>query len=136
MTYLKFFKKIVPINFDWIKKFALLPDLTFSGYNITSSGNLVNIDVKVINIGKAKSGETFVYFNAIDTSPPPGKNEIRIQYRKNLPELSPGEEKLCKFNLTTQQVTNEELNRVDILIDPKNLVNELNENNNLLQLGL
>lgn len=114
MSYRKFFKKIYKVHFDWIKKFALLPDLTFSGYNITSSGSTVNIDVTVINIGRSKSDKTFVYFNAIDTTPPPGKNEIRIQYRKDLPELSPGEEKLCEFNLTTQQVTNEELNRADL----------------------
>jgi len=120
----------------WIKKFSLLPDLTFSRYAIGDTSDNLSIKVTVKNIGLSVSGETFLYFNAIDTIPPPEKNEIRIQYMKNIPRLKPNEEVIRKFTLTRTDIEQNQINKIEILIDPKNLVREINEFNNTLILGI
>lgn len=135
MSYRDFFRNFWETHPDWFKKFTYLPDLTFYDYDIDVSGNNVKLKVVIVNIGKSKSNPTFLYFNAIDTTPPPGKNEIRIQQVKDLPELAPRERHECRFQLTRQEIIDNQINRAEILIDPKNLVREINERNNKLRLG-
>ena len=135
MSSRNFFKHFIKFKADWFKKFSFLPDLTFHDYDIGIVNTTVKFKVIVVNIGKSKSNPTFVYFNAIDTTPPPGNNEIRLQQVENLPELDSYEKHPCQFQLTKQEIIDNQINRVEILIDPKHLVKEINEDNNDLHLG-
>ena len=135
MSYRNFFRYFFVPRPEWYDKFSKLPDLTFKHYDINVSGNEVKIKVVITNIGGSASNDTFVYFNAIDTTPPPGSNEIRIQHVEKLPGLNPGEDHIYKFKFTKQEIIDNQINRAEILIDPKNLVREINESNNDLRLG-
>ena len=135
MSYRSFFRHIYIFKPKWFEKFKFLPDLTFFDYDISVDGTNAILKLTVTNIGKRKSGETYVYFNAIDTTPPPGKNEVRIQHIKDLPPLDPNQKHSYDFKLTLLQINDNQINKIDVLIDPKNLVREINENNNILILG-
>ena len=104
MSYRNFFRYFYVPKPEWYQRFSQLPDLTFKTYDIDVGGTEVMIKVTITNIGRSKSNQTFVYFNAIDTTPAPGLNEIRIQQVKNLPGLKPREDYDCKFKLTRQEI--------------------------------
>lgn len=109
------------------------PDLIVAKHKIhTAPGNPgYYLKFTVKNIGKKPSRPTTAYINAINPSPAPGKNEIRIQRSVNVPALNPGAisgSLQTKFDI--RQLRAERVSMIRIIVDPKNVVHEANESNN------
>jgi hypothetical protein len=109
-----------------------LPDLLVEKYTTewpAEGGYVVHVTVK--NDGCAESGECLVYCNAISMAPPVGENEIRVQQSWILEELPPGETSTHSFSFDVKVLLNENVGRIEVLVDAKDMVAESNENNNI-----
>jgi len=106
------------------------PDLTVVSKSWSISGEQYVINIMIKNIGKANSGEALIYINAIDPTPPPGVNSIRIQVHETLPPLLKGEEYAFTINMDLAQIHAREVSYIEVLVDAKNYVKESDESNN------
>jgi len=109
---------------------GLMPDLTVVAKDWSVAGTQYVINLTVKNIGTAPSNDTLVYINAIDPTPPPGLNQIRIQFSEPLSALPPGAEHSFSKNIPLSKIHAKEIDNIDVLVDPKSVVKESDENNN------
>jgi hypothetical protein len=95
------------------------------------SGGTRTITFRVRKTGFGITKKTTVCVDAIDPTPPPGQNEIRIQVSVDLAPffLFPASRMLsAAFN--EADLTAKAVSRFDLTVDPKNNVPESNENDN------
>lgn len=117
------------------------PDLIVSyGFgNLVTSGvtePIYRMNFQIKNIGSSKSSETQVYLNAIDLAPPQGVNEIRMQIPFSLGEIEPGAvSEMFTYDFKLVDFHAKEVTLINIIADPKNSVNERNEQNNIMELN-
>jgi subtilase family serine protease len=96
------------------------------------SGGTRTITFRVRKLGFGITKKTTVYVDAVDPSPPPGQNEIRIQVSVDLApffNLFPASRTLSA-TFPEAELTAKAVSRFDLTVDAKNLVNESNENDN------
>jgi hypothetical protein len=117
------------------------PDLIVSygfGTIVTSDVTepIYRMNFQIKNIGSSKSGETHVYLNAIDLTPPQGVNEIRMQIPFSLGELETGAtSQMFTHDFKLVDFYGKDITLISIIADPKNSVNERNEQNNIKDLN-
>jgi hypothetical protein len=107
-----------------------LPDLRVENYTTNYVDWRYYVDVTVINDGCAESDECMVYCNAISMAPPVGQ-EIRVQRRLILEGLPSGETATLSIWFEVEVLMSERVDMIEIEVDPKHMVEESNENNNI-----
>jgi WD40 repeat protein len=113
-----------------------LPDLIVSYHSseVHANGSLPPkyiVRFKVKNIGRAISNPTSVYINAIDPFAASGTNEIKIQKTASIQPLGPNSSSgLITITFDLAEITTDEVSKIEILVDPKNMVKESLETNN------
>jgi WD40 repeat protein len=114
-----------------------LPDLVVSTHSGTfttddPSSPKYAVTFRVKNIGTGGSGPSLTYVDAINETPPPGQNQIRLQMRASVPALEPGaetEDLAVAFDVG--QMHAKEVQLLRIMVDPKVMVEEAFETNNV-----
>jgi subtilase family serine protease len=140
--FVSYYKRTVTLDdaihptLDWRNMVRPLPDLVVVRYADEYLTNTREYKVKatIANIGKKKSGKTTAYCNAISLVPHPGLNEIRIQKDANVKALEPRhtvEVEFEPFKLADMHAN--EVGKIQIEVDPKRMVKELNEANNVVE---
>jgi hypothetical protein len=90
------------------------------------------INLKIGNQGNAATTtEALVYINAISDAEHPGVNPIRIQNGVKVPPLNAGQTSaIFTVKIPMYEIHAKEINRFEILVDPKSQIEESNESNN------
>ena len=101
-------------------------------------GEKVVTNIVIKNIGHADAGEFMVYINAEEDPVSPSD---RPQFREHIEGLSAGETmELGPFDFGPKATANNDylanVKSILVLVDPKGMVSESNENNNETELGL
>ena len=115
-----------------------LPDLVPGQHTGAIRQNQVppdyHIEIAVKNSGRGPSARTLVYFNAIDATSP--TRPVILQETRELPPLPRGASRTlgCDFELSRLHAGSASV--VEVLVDPKGMVKELDENNNRVQWNL
>ena len=114
------------------------PDLViiFEGLSEFDDGLITTLKFKVSNIGNGSSTASRVYVNYINPDlPEPGEeNQIQIQKTYTISALEPGEEtQLFVSRVTEEEVVQLGIKYFDVIVDPKNEIDERDEINNELQ---
>jgi len=117
------------------------PDLKIrqlSIHQLTPRPISVVVSFTVVNIGRASSPQIDpgVYVNAINPTPPPGQNEIRIQKSFGLHPLAPAMGHHFDVAFTIRELQQKRIRRIDIIVDPKYRVPETNEFNNYASISI
>lgn len=127
-------------SYPWspVYRFATvdLPDLVVSSYSWALSTTDPAAPKRVVtfrvrNIGTAPSGPCLVYVNGNNPTPAAGINEIRMQASVQLLGLGIGAESGdLQISFDLAKIHAEQVKRVDILVDAKDMVTEAFEINN------
>ncbi len=109
------------------------PDLLVVGFHqfALAPGKLM-IRLLVSNLGPAASpaAKPGVYVNAVNPHPPTGVNEIQVQESSALPALASGTSCVVTATFSAAELAQKGVEYCEVLLDPKNIVNERNESNN------
>jgi hypothetical protein len=102
------------------------------------TSDIVLLSFSVINVGRGVSPRTNpgVYVNAVNPTPPPGENEIRIQKTFPLPRLASRMSRHFDVEFSIQELRRKRIRRIDIIADPKNVTPESNEYNNFASVSV
>jgi len=110
-----------------------LPDLVVVSYEDDYVNESYVIKARIGNQGSAPSGESVVYCNAISLVEHPGVNEIRIQKMHKIIPLDPDRVTDVQFEFPLHELHANEVGQFELLVDPKGMVIESNEFNNILR---
>jgi len=88
------------------------------------------IRITIKNIGNTVCPPSEAYVNGINPSPPTGVNSIRIQRSISVPQLEAGNEADVIVSLSMREIHAKEVNQIEVIADPKDKIQELNEVNN------
>ena len=110
-----------------------LPDLKVASISFGILSNNFWVIANIVNAGLQKTPKINpgVYVNALNLTPTPGKNEIRVQNNHKLPALPPGTSCTIASLFDRRILRRENVTHFEISADPKNLVKERNEQNNM-----
>ena len=109
-----------------------MPNLVLAGFVQIPSGSNLTLQLTVGNFaaGAAQGISPGVYVNAIDPTPPPGQNEIRIQKQLPVPQLASGATTNLSVTFPIATLNQKQVTRFDVILDPKNQIAETPEGNN------
>ncbi len=107
------------------------PDLTVKQLDVTWNAADKKASAEIENIGNKNAGNFMVYFNGDEM---PESANHRPQVRHNVPGLNKGASTILEADFAPlAHPDNNNLgnvNKITVLVDPKGMVNESNENNN------
>ena len=127
----------VQTGFSYNTLVIRLPDLTVSGHRDATIQGTHKYKVTIKNIGTAPSKRTLVYVQWISLVHHPGVNDIRFQQDFYTPDgflPSPSSDVSFEGGLSLNDIHRKEISKIRVTVDPKNLIRELNETNNVLEL--
>jgi subtilase family serine protease len=111
-----------------------LPDITVISFSHQINRSNYLVQILVANIGRrsSKAIRPGVYVNAINPNPLSGQNVIQKQNIHNLPPLIPRTscEIISTFRLS--ELRQKHVSRFEVKVDPKNLIKESNEVDNVV----
>ena len=110
------------------------PDLVVQNVDVTWNGTTKKAEAKISNIGNQDAGEFMVYFNG-------DENPVSSNHRPQVSHTVHGLAKGASLQLEADFVPlahpdNNNLGnvkKITVIVDPKGMVNESNENNNVLE---
>jgi hypothetical protein len=113
------------------------PDLVVEDLNVTWTAAEKKADATIANVGTKDAGEFMVYFNADES---PESQNHRPQVNHHVPGLRKGESIDLSADFTPLAHTDNNhlgnVYQITVLADPKDMVKELNENNNTKSIPL
>jgi len=108
------------------------PDLTVKDLNVTWDAANKKAEAKIANIGNKAAGNFLVYFNGDENPESPNR---RPQVSHIVPGLAKGASIILKADFAPlAHPDNNNLGnvyKITVLVDPKGMVKESNENNNV-----
>jgi len=129
MKKLKFFSLMLILLFAFV---GCKPDLTVKDLNVTWDAANKKAEAKIANIGNKAAGNFLVYFNGDENPESPNR---RPQVSHIVPGLAKGASIILKADFAPlAHPDNNNLGnvyKITVLVDPKGMVKESNENNNV-----
>ena len=107
------------------------PDLTVDKLEVVWDGPEKKAKAEITNIGRRNAAEFMVYFDGEEN---PASSNYRPQVRHNIPSLAAGGSIVLEADfapLARPENNNlENVKKIRLIVDPKDMVKESNENNN------
>jgi len=133
-------KRLKNFVFALLPLFAFVgcaPDLVVKNLDVTWDAANKKAEAKIANIGNRDAGDFMVYFNGDENPVSPNR---RPQVRHNVPGLAEGASTIldAHFGPLAHPDNNNLRNvyKITVLVDPKGMVKESNENNNVKEVAI